>query len=1381
MSTNTGGGLKQLLEQCKSLHSSDSNLTLQQLGPIHRTLLQCALGSTTTKRDVPSSMEESSSTTESSSITSLDSIVNLCCEFPDDQILCQQILNNNPSSSLSSSVYTDHERLLTIQYLQYSLDPTDGLRLVAIPYLLNTNGGGISQELESVMLESINVTVVDGVEEELSTPQWSATVESLLASTNPTSSRIIVRLLANAPNATFLIDAYYQKIWQLLRNSAVTTTDDFQKEPLIACLSRDMLPVLLTNPSQSSLDDHGRSIPTLWTKNYRSQTLNLWNQVLSLQKLYPNQRQDVIMAIITTVLCPLLPPLVDLTTNTNIDEDLLSEEENWIKPIDQSEVWTLIYQCLSLGKSIFDDIDQALASILRKRALYLLDNLASSSSDVWKKYVMCVELLEMENEQHLVDQIWHTVDELLEEASKRHQDEQDQNDDGEDGNDVNVVPGVLTMNWMSLLLSRVLSSDQLMVRKLGIYRILKVPEQTSKSKKDKKKQQQQQQKGRKKKTRNIEPLKNQRSDKPMLSYMTPKFICYIFIPSWNSLSKSVGYNMHLEENRAVQREDMIPLLGSFLASYIASLHEEKSEEFWKMFWSWQVHERLLARTIVMLFQSLARILTVSSDDNQPNVVLYADNETLESLQNLFENLFNVSSIVSSYKKDFVRAMATILENCQQPPSSKKKWAPLTILKLLSFFSEDLFGLDDETWNVETDNLIGQLKRWTLAFGQDAAMIGSAVSAAFVSGQLGASPSSNDGDDEAWDLSLGKSNLESKLGWSIPLLCSVAACQSDKTTAAELLWPAISKGLSNSASAILAQDIVKAGTVVRAILLLENGCKLRQLSGLGNGDLVADQQTQTIMPPPANIEKMISSAVDFILYHIRTLLSMTTNNRGHDSTTTGSTLAIGTAKAFSRLISQLQTLHRSYPSSDRLSSAVAELLTTSCERLRDGTDEDDNKRMLLTSLIFAALSSGADPGPNEHVKVCRLLLETTLVGDLNCSKPWEQTCRTVFMYSRWGAISCLLPLLAESLEERSSSVEAKKLADTFFRDLLTKTFEAVGKTSISALPTLFECILLTGKYLSSQDGDEAEFAAIFSKLIDALVKIMGSTSGSYIRSDMLDAICKLAFQPKLLSEEYQRLQKNPKSPDPVRRAFRRLMKMAGTQRHHISRNVLCRITAAWLGEDQSDNSSLGLNAIPYRDDIVQLLFHKEEKIDETASSQSRDSKLSGVTEIPASTNSLSVSRAFILVFLSKLPDIANGLNDVVLTNLLQHVILGLINVTAPKQESNHVLIMKGTTEYVKKIRGWQALCILARFVTNDIVHEVCRKVFKAMAEPVHSQIRFFLEIFTIKCGTMHPGVFGPAFVEAVKKTDLTLPHVSSLVSSVHSCCVSFCYLLLILFH
>jgi hypothetical protein len=1251
-------------------------LSLKQLAAVHPSLCHSSVD-TSIKTDCCSIQNP----------TSLEPIIQLVCN-EEDQTICQRILQAGSS---------DFERLLMVQVLMSSLSFQDSVRCVLIPYLVEN----------SDLSEELAVTLLDLLDSSMDATNELPEIISALKKPNLMTGRILVKLLNGTSTSKALIQSFHEKLRQTIQEAVSLP---LQNNVLISTLSKDLLPVL----TQESPD----GTPILWTGLHRHHTLELWNQLFSMDHSSSDDTRSILL-VITTVLCPLLSHLVCC------ELPLIGGDNGEArgKPVDQPQLWHLIYTCLAQGKSLLES-GAAMSSILRKRALYLL-NIITPDSDVWKKYCMCVETLEMETEQHLVDQIWDTVDELTawveESPSKPY--------------------GALTWEWMSLLFSRVLSTDQTSIRKLGLYRLLKVPSEQEVAAANKKRTG-------KKKTHHVPTRAS--SLRQSLLKMPPEFVLNILLPSWNSLRISVGYNMHLETtSRKVEKEDMMPLMTDWLRSYVEHLQAADAEIFWTGIWSWSLIRKLHIKNVVIIYKTLSETLSSST------IIIPADNEALQSLVETIQLQFSDGACVFAYQKELLFTLATMLSHSKAPSEKTKRWAPMTILKLLSLFSAEYFSLDEEDWKMEDEQLLVALGTWVSSLDQDAATIGAAVAAAFVGGDL----TDSKGD---WDPIIGATDADRKLAWAISVLCTLATKTTNKTATGQLLWPAINKGLASAAGATLVAGHDKAIQVTRALLLLEYGCRLREISGMGNGDLVADRNTQQLMPPPPIIEKMLSSGVDFILYHIRTLLSA--EILCEPARPIKPKLVLTT---YVGLISQIRTLQQSYPSSNGVSNAVEDLFKSAFEALEKGA-ESDIQRTMLVALVYASVSSGVDPGSDKHIPLCRLLL--TLQLSDNAAGDWTYIARAVMQYAKWAAISCILPLITSTFEGESESRYTE--AEQFFQELLAAAFGAIETTATYACLPLFNCILLTAKQwvrtsrIGEEEGDQF-YAESLKNIINGLLAVMKKSHTSQETMDMLNEICALVFQPKLLAEEFSRLERNSSCATPVRDAFRRLVDMAGSIRPHILKAALCRITVAWLGEDESSKSSLGRNAIPYRDDIVRLLLHKEARIEESAKNQSVVPELEGAIEIPPQTNELSVTRAFILVFLSKLPDANNGLHDKVLIELLHHVILKLLADTASTKSSAKSLIMKGTPAYCLKMRGWQALCNLSRFVTDEIASDVCEKVFGMMPEHIHGQVRYFIEIFTIQCASVHPAVFGFAFLREISLRDLTLQHVSSLVSYVLS--------------
>lgn len=114
-------------------------------------------------------------------------------------------------------------------------------------------------------------------------------------------------------------------------------------------------------------------------------------------------------------------------------------------------------------------------------------------------------------------------------------------------------------------------------------------------------------------------------------------------------------------------------------------------------------------------------------------------------------------------------------------------------------------------------------------------------------------------------------------------------------------------------------------------------------------------------------------------------------------------------------------------------------------------------------------------------------------------------------------------------------------------------------------------------------------------------------------------------------------------------------------------------------------------------------------------------------MPKNTDSSSMTRAFVMSFLSKLP-LPDVMSDVVLHELVHYIITKLLKICCTEPSSREVNIT-GSETYQKMTRSWQALCLLSRFVTEDIASEVATKVFSAMGFTMHGEIRYFIEVFT----------------------------------------------------
>ena len=171
----------------------------------------------------------------------------------------------------------------------------------------------------------------------------------------------------------------------------------------------------------------------------------------------------------TAVLCAMLPQVCSLELSSSsgtVGADAVQQ-----LPIQQTCMWKLILSCLEQGihlskkhswlkrgTSEQGGNDVALSELLQRRGLYILRILVeqeqqpknNSNNNViadWNLYVACLETMEMENEPHLIAQVWDTVQDLAVAASSPRSD-----------NGAQQAPPPLSWEWMHILWERVLLS-----------------------------------------------------------------------------------------------------------------------------------------------------------------------------------------------------------------------------------------------------------------------------------------------------------------------------------------------------------------------------------------------------------------------------------------------------------------------------------------------------------------------------------------------------------------------------------------------------------------------------------------------------------------------------------------------------------------------------------------------------------------------------------------------------------------------------------------------------------------------------------------------------------------------------------------------------------
>jgi hypothetical protein len=1061
----------------------------------------------------------------------------------------------------------------------------------------------------------------------------------------------------------------------------------------------------------------------------------IWGFWKEMQQAVSAEDRPLLMLVATTLLCPIWHVLV-----AQSDLPVMDSEER--RPVvEQASVWEFLYECLGQGleegrahHSTAMDMQgkpalRAVTNLVRRRGLYLLRTLAGESLTAWHQYVACFETLEMEDDKHLVLQVWEVVGDLMAKAARLA---------APPALPV-TIPPPLTLDWLLVLLGHALTAaDAPFLRKENMYRFCRgstgilMP--------------------------HIAPTEGQTKKKktkgPLgapLSMLPFDFVWKIVIPAFDTLERSVGLHVNwiTAEGKTLQL-DVEEAFDTFLPTCMEqALKRTESSKDTRWLVSFLVSDRMIqlrAKTITGVLKHAAAVL---SDRNERNVRLEIEGNDLSVIATNLQQVFLSGRVVSVYRESILLSLATILAHTTLVGKADPK-AVLSILGIFPYPSniEHQDQEDEDLHWTESNSQFKNLEVWLRGIVHDepswSHQVPAALASAFVDGFLSGSKESS-----GWTPSSSLRVEERQMGRAIVFLCVLAVKEQSASTASATLWPAINKGLSLVPSALLSSTGGNVGRIERALILLEHGCKVQILSGTGNGDLVVDRKTNQMMPPPPGIEQLLSNAVSFVLHMIGRLLSAP-SEREKTGSRSGGTRVL--SAVFAGLVETLHTLSQGYQSSSAVSDSASEAFQMGVQELARGEFLAATSVQHL-ALVFASLCCDADVATAIDATCISILnLKLDESGDF---KGDIQPIRSVFEYSRWGSLAILLPRLMES-----KGTDSDKICE----DVLSMASAAVEACPGEALMPLFESVIAVGRlFISSNQPKGSLLSRKMILHLERLVQVLSRVMADCHKGDqalyMLDESSKLIFQPRLLLDEHIRLSEDVGTSTPIRDAFNQLVTSAGTQRPHIIRTILSRAIPGWMGDV---DVAPGLCAIPYREALVDLIIYKEDRIETSSLShvvlQSRDGSVDDKAVIPATTHELSLVRAFVLSFFSNLPG-ADEVNQDVREKLLHYLITNLLRKVKFGKTG---LPMLGSPEYSRSLRGWQALCTLSRFVGESIAEEVCLEIMDALEEQLHGQTRFFIETFCIQCARRHPHVFGAALCKNLVRTDLNLQTVTSLM-------------------
>ena len=609
--------------------------------------------------------------------------------------------------------------------------------------------------------------------------------------------------------------------------------------------------------------------------------------------------------------------------------------------------------------------------------------------DTWMKYVLVFEMLEMEIELHLVDQVWPTMKELTSQiiCGDTHQSNQE------------ILSHLPQLVWedISSILKRVLLSEAPTLRKLGLYRMLNgdagitvtIPE-TSENREEASNENDDTQVFMNK-PKSKWKIKKDTGDRANLqqaplSVISVPFMLDVMIPSFDSIiGTKVGTNMQIDEEGTLKSESITPLLSTFMSNYaitLAMINKNGSDqltEYVNGVFGQNLIKGAKPRSIVIFFHSVACALESITTAKLPNPLLKQNTvrDAIRTMLSEFSSGGAPKSLQDAMKFDLSLALQHT-----QPWSNPDITLVLQVLAL--YPPEERSNGKGSVQRKARIALTAWLRNLgSCTWAENAA---SACLSAYVIGDLFS------WEDFEW--LAGINSAEREMGMA---LCTLASL---KGNASETLWPAIFKGLKN----IPLNDptCTSFRRANRSMVLLEFGCRESVLSGMGNGDLVADKN-QSLLPPPPNVEAILHNAVGFIISQL-TLVSTALVNTQPCSAASGankSSEASTVSSLVVSLIGQLTVLHQAFPSSVSIPLLVNNTLQKAVESMVNRAENMVENMIILCAALCCGAEFVCGDSLKQILRTCEVILDIDFSGlEVKVKKDTKQALRSVLQYSKW---------------------------------------------------------------------------------------------------------------------------------------------------------------------------------------------------------------------------------------------------------------------------------------------------------------------------------------------------------------------------------------------
>lgn len=372
--------------------------------------------------------------------------------------------------------------------------------------------------------------------------------------------------------------------------------------------------------------------------------------------------------------------------------------------------------------------------------------------------------------------------------------------------------------------------------------------------------------------------------------------------------------------------------------------------------------------------------------------------------------------------------------------------------------------------------------------------------------------------------------------------------------------------------------------------------------------------------------------------------------------------------------------------------------------------------------------------------------------------------TMFVEHRWAGIRAGLELLvlADTTTHSSSYHSANRNdcsyngsgsdgdGDRDFR-LFSLAIDQLDSCSMSSLPDILSCCLVVVRRVCVQPHSEEKrdtWARLIIQLLDAAWL---TTTGGSVYTDVraINSFVRLAFDVSVL-----------KSLDhsDVRRYYHCVEALGLKNRPHIMQSLTAALCSAW-----SVDAAL---AAPFFSLLPRLLLYREPKQDDHNVPDNAGHDSNNTASGDSSGTLSGVCRFSVLLFLETCVDVdvnpsaeRSHTGSVVCSeeqsetqkNPLKQCLEDLITELVALNEGCDFVqsAMIGSDLYGQKLRCWQALCVLTRYITEPLLRRILEIYFTTMTHSAGHSIRVHVELFGAAMAIKYPSVMMPRLLLALR--------------------------------